>query len=196
MPSWELRRLWGIIGIIQISVEKERSCQGKSEAWLSLVLKEMTSANVSWSLLCARHCAESSNKQNDSNSAHWPQSCTCGIILYKVASQGTHRYPFVEVTHSTSATGLFVTYLLIPSIQFFQSAFLLNRTFLHISGGTDSKESVWNARDPGLIPGLGRSPGEGNAYPLRYSCLDNSMERVTWQGAVHGVTKSQTWLSN
>ena len=89
-----------------------------------------------------------------------------------------------------------MTYLLIPSIQFFQSAFLLNWTFPHISGGIDGKESDWNARDPGLIPGSGRSPEEGNGYLLWYSCLDNFMDRVTWQAAVHGVTKSRTWLSN
>ena len=57
-------------------------------------------------------------------------------------------------------------------------------------GGSDSKESVCNAGDPGLIPGLGRSPGEGNGYPLQYSCLGNPMDRGAWQ--VHGVTKSQT----
>ena len=39
-------------------------------------------------------------------------------------------------------------------------------------GGSDSKESACNAGDPGLIPGLGRSPGEGNGYPLQYSCLE------------------------
>ena len=41
----------------------------------------------------------------------------------------------------------------------------------------------------GLIPGLGRSPGEGNGNPLQYSCLGNSMDRAAWQATVHGVTK-------
>ena len=44
-------------------------------------------------------------------------------------------------------------------------------------GVSDGKESAFNAGDPGLIPGLGRSPGEGNSNPLQYSCLGNSMER-------------------
>ena len=48
-------------------------------------------------------------------------------------------------------------------------------------GGSDGKESVCNAGDPGSIPGLGRSPGEGNGYPLQYSCLSNSMDRGAWQ---------------
>ena len=50
--------------------------------------------------------------------------------------------------------------------------------------------------DPGLIPGLGRSPGEGNGYPLQYSCLENPMEGGSWNSTVHGVTKSLTRLSN
>ena len=45
------------------------------------------------------------------------------------------------------------------------------------SGGSDGKESACNARDWGLFPGLGGSPGEGNGYPLQYFCLENSMDR-------------------
>ena len=51
-------------------------------------------------------------------------------------------------------------------------------------------------RDLDLIPGLGRSPWEGNSYPLQYSCLENSMDRGAWQTTVHGVAKSWTWLSH
>ena len=56
-------------------------------------------------------------------------------------------------------------------------------------GGSDSKESVCNAGDPGSMPGLGRSPREGNCYPFQYSCLENSMERGVQHITVHGVTK-------
>ena len=49
-----------------------------------------------------------------------------------------------------------------------------------------------SAGDPGLIPGLGRSPGEGNGYSLQDSGLENSMDRGAWGATVHGVTKSQT----
>ena len=52
-----------------------------------------------------------------------------------------------------------------------------------------SKESACNARDPDLIPGLGRSPGEGNGNPLQYSCLENSMDRGAWWATVHGVAR-------
>ena len=57
--------------------------------------------------------------------------------------------------------------------------------------GSAGKESACNAGDLGLIPGLGRSPGEGNSYPLQYSGLQNSMDCM-----VHGIPKSRTQLSN
>ena len=66
---------------------------------------------------------------------------------------------------------------------------------LGFPGDSDGKESACNAGDLGSIPGSGRSPGEGNGYPLQYSCLENPMDRVAWQATVHGVTKSQTRLS-
>ena len=58
--------------------------------------------------------------------------------------------------------------------------------------GSDGKESVCNAVDLGLVPGWGRSPGEGNGYSLQCSCLENSMARGAWQATVHGVAKSLT----
>ena len=57
-------------------------------------------------------------------------------------------------------------------------------------GGSDSKEPIFNAEDPGLIPGLGRSPGEENGNPLQYSCLENPMDRGVRWATVHGVTES------
>ena len=63
-------------------------------------------------------------------------------------------------------------------------------------GGLDGKESACNAGDPGSKPGSGRSPGEGNSYPFQYSCLENPMGRGVRWAIVHGVAKSQTWLSN
>ena len=62
--------------------------------------------------------------------------------------------------------------------------------------GSDDKESACNVGDLGLIPGLGKSPGEGNGNPLQYSCLENSMDRGAWRAAGSGVTKSRTQLSD
>ena len=61
-------------------------------------------------------------------------------------------------------------------------------------GGSDGKESACNVGDPGLIPGSGRCPGEGNGSSLPYSCLRNPMDREAWQASVHEAAKSQTRL--
>ena len=66
--------------------------------------------------------------------------------------------------------------------------------FMGFPGGSDGKESACSEGELGLIPRLGRSPGEGNPYPLQYSCLQNSMDRGAWQATVHGVSKSRTLL--
>ena len=63
-------------------------------------------------------------------------------------------------------------------------------------GGSDIKESAYDAGYLSLIPGLGRSSGEGNSYPFQYSCLENPMDRGAWQATVHGVAKSWTQLSD
>ena len=66
-------------------------------------------------------------------------------------------------------------------------------------GGAEVKNSpanAGNARKAGAIPGLGRSPGEGNGNPLQYSCLENPMDEGAWWATVHRVTKSQTRLSD
>ena len=68
--------------------------------------------------------------------------------------------------------------------------------FMISFGGSDGKESTCNARDPGSIPGSGRSPGQSNGNLLQYSCLENSMDREAWRTTVHRVTKSWTRLSN
>ena len=62
------------------------------------------------------------------------------------------------------------------------SSFYLWRNYIHqaFPGGSDGKASAYNVGDPGLIPGLGRSPGEGNGNLLQYSCLENPMDRGAW----------------
>ena len=62
---------------------------------------------------------------------------------------------------------------------------------MNFPSGSAGKESACNVGDQGLIPGLGRSPGKGNSYPLQYSGLVNSMD-----GIIHGFTNSRTWLSD
>ena len=63
--------------------------------------------------------------------------------------------------------------------------------FSGFPGGSAVKNLPANAGDVGLIPGLERSPGEGDGNPRQYSCLGNSMNRRAWWATVHGVAKSQ-----
>ena len=63
-------------------------------------------------------------------------------------------------------------------------------------GGSDGKASAYNAGDPGSIPGLGRSPEEGNGNPLQDYCLETSMDKGAWQTTVHGVSKNWTQLND
>ena len=68
--------------------------------------------------------------------------------------------------------------------------------YVSLVAGSDSKESTSNAGDLGSVPESGRSPGEGNGYPLQYFCWGNSMDREAWQSIVHGVAKSQRQLND
>ena len=64
-----------------------------------------------------------------------------------------------------------------------------------LPGDSDGKQFACSAGDPGLISGLGRSPGEGNGNPLQYSCLEYPMDRGAWWATVHAVANSQAQLS-
>ena len=59
----------------------------------------------------------------------------------------------------------------------------------YFPGGSDGKASAYNAGDPGLIPGSGRSPGEGSGNPLQYSCLGNPLDRGAWRATVPGIAE-------
>ena len=66
---------------------------------------------------------------------------------------------------------------------------MTNLAFQGFPCSSVGKESACNAGDPGSIPGLGRSPGEGNNNPLHYSCLENPLDRGAWQATVYGVAR-------
>ena len=73
---------------------------------------------------------------------------------------------------------------------------MFNDYFLGFPGASVGRESTSNAGDLGSVPGLGRSPGEGNGNPLQYSCLENSMDRGAWRATVHEFAESWTRLGN
>ena len=81
-------------------------------------------------------------------------------------------------------------------LNWFEIIKVLFITKLGLPCGSDGKESACNAGGPGLIPGSGGYPGEGNGNPLQYSCLENTMDRGAWWATDHGTAKSWTRLSN
>ena len=91
-------------------------------------------------------------------------------------------------------TDLFNAVIPMPNTVFL-SLLTLPTCFL-LPGWLRQEESALNARDPGSILGLGRSPGEGNGNPLQYPCLENSMDKGAWWAIVYEVTKSQVRLRN
>ena len=89
----------------------------------------------------------------------------------------------------------FIILLLFKILNFFLKSKYLYNIHSSFPGGSEDKASSCNAGDPGSIPGLGRSPGEGNGNPLQYSCLENPMDRGAWRATIYGITKSWTQLS-
>ena len=74
--------------------------------------------------------------------------------------------------------------------------FYLDIGISRLTLGFSMAQQVKRTGNAGSIPGLGRSPGDGNGNPLQYSCLENSKDRGAWWATVLGVTKNQTRLSN
>ena len=104
-------------------------------------------------------------------------------------------YPFSPKFGAFSWNDLINSY--IPSLSLiFVGIWRYRGSGLPWSGCSGGKESACNARDPGSIPGLGRSPREGNGNPLQYSFQENSMDRGAWWATVHGMAKSWTQLSD
>ena len=112
-------------------------------------------------------------------------SCVISRKLFKLSMlQFTHLKMRIIIIPSIYVVGSFNQYTYVQ--------------YLGFPGGSDGKESVCDAGDPGLISGLGRTPPhpqEVNGNPLRYSCLENSMDRGLCQAVVHRL-QSQTRLSN
>ena len=80
--------------------------------------------------------------------------------------------------------------VLLDALHELQKNTLLQKDTGSFPGGSDGKASAYNLGDLGSIPGLGRSPGEGNGNPLQYSCLENSMDGGAWCATAHGVAES------
>ena len=96
----------------------------------------------------------------------------------------------------TKSHRMFITHILF--LLTFLKLFLKLILYIYMGfpGGSEVKASACNAGDLGSIPGLGRSPGEGNGNPLQYSCLENPMDGGAWWATIHRVAKSRTRLSD
>ena len=102
--------------------------------------------------------------------------------------------PMDYVPPGSSVHGIFQARVLeLGAIAFSELAIFQYK--IGFPGDSAGKESCY-AGDLGLIPGLGRFPGEGNGKPFQYSCLENPMDRGAWWAAVHGVAKSQARLND
>ena len=100
------------------------------------------------------------------------------------------KYIGMSVLQSTSYFRSHLTSILFISVG---NVLVRNRALSEgFPGGSNGKESAWHAGDLGSIPGLGRTPGEGNGNPPQNSCLENPMDKEGWKATAHGVTESQT----
>ena len=88
-----------------------------------------------------------------------------------------HTHPLFPLT-GAPVRPLVLCFPLVTFLTF--TGFLSVLVHYHFLRGSEVKVPAWNAGDLGLIPGLGRSPGEGNGNPLQYSCLENPMEGGAW----------------
>ena len=130
------------------------------------------------------------NSTRISFSPHLPTLFCMFVFFITVISTGVRWY----------LTVVFICIILIISDAEYHFLCLLDicMSSLGFPGGSVVKNLPDNAGDTGnagSVSGLGWSPGVGNGNPLQYSCLENPMDRGAWQATVHGVAKSQTWLS-
>ena len=167
--------------MFQISIERKKILKIHSQSGLLIFFNSIirhcpntSCAFVSLNLLCSQGSFWINLLPHDTH-----------VIMSKYCKVAARMSPSLLTTHHKS--------LLCASI-----AFILNyqSDIYHMCfpGGSVSKEAACSAGDPDLLPGLERSPGEGNGNPLQYSCLGNFMVRGAWW--VHGVTKSWTQLNN
>ena len=169
------------------------------EGWVSGLLPLYTSKtslalSIGWQIHTVLRSGELDSQSGFvSNLWHW--ECISSILGLKLL---TWKRPGLVTIIFCVYSGDHMVFLLwsVDKVNCIDCFFVIQPCiFKGLPGGSDGKESACSAGDLDLILGLGRSPGEGNGYPLQYSCLENFTDKATWQATIHGVSKSQTQLS-
>ena len=156
--------------------------RGSQPTWLSQEANHKIGKQASWEIFTIYFSVKQTQLQN-------PENIFLNSLIF-IYFQDTRISFILLLSVNSFLWGLKSCLLSITNAQSYQYS------ILH---GSDGKESASNARDPGSIPGSGRSPGERNGNPLQYSCLENSMDRVSWWATVHGATVQRVrhnWLTN
>jgi len=115
------------------------------------------------------------------------QHCVSFKYIAKWLSENN---PFQIIFHYTLSQNIEYNLLFYMVGPFWLSIIYMVVCLLGFPGGSEGKESAFNVGDLGSIPGLGRSPREGNGHPFQYSSLENSINREAWQATVHRAAKS------
>ena len=111
----------------------------------------------------------------------------CKLFSYLIGNDYTVQHNHTQAPQAQVLSHASLPYCIKPQAWLGASSF--TSPSWPLPGGSDGKASTCNAGDQGSIPGLGRSPGEGNGNLLQYSCLENSMDGGAWWSTVHGGHK-------
>ena len=126
----------------------------------------------------------------------WGQGLPWKRIL-KILILRSEKYESFKCSQENSNDSVWLEWKVMASKHTHSDYFMFTIYYNGFPGGSDSKESACNAGDPGSIPGLGRSPGEGTGNPLQYSCLQNPLDRGGWRATVHWLQRvRQDWVIN
>ena len=135
-------------------------------------------------LLCCGHVKCAASKEELVWYQIWPKGAG-GQSYYPHYSCVLMCCPLLSTNNHFLLFCLFVFYAFKVYVAYgffcsWKKAGIMKNLYMGFPGGSEVKASAWNAGGPGLIPGLGRSPGEGNGNPLQYSCLENPIEGGAW----------------
>ena len=159
---------------------------GMTHSMMGTVLKTLNQAASETQRLCYRR-SEDGDPQNSEKREHGAMGSASTVKTHWLhGNSGNTRHLCVVLrAQSQGCVHRLKAHLNLSSIN-----------ALGFPGGLGGQESACNTGDWGSIPGLQRSSGEWNGYPLQYSSLENFMDRGAWWAPVHGVTKSRTQLND